>query len=192
MKSTQPKICLIGGTFDPIHLGHTHIAHQAMSALALDKVIFLPCKQSPHKLGVESASATDRLKMCQLATEELPWAEVNDYDLTSTPPSYSWRTAEHFKSLYPDAELYWLMGTDQWNALPRWDRAEHFAQLVQIIVFDRTERHHSQEGFQCIQLTGHHPASATAVRKDILTGSSVSWLHPKVASYIKEKQLYTK
>ncbi|MFC5049446.1 nicotinate (nicotinamide) nucleotide adenylyltransferase [Rubritalea spongiae] len=192
METPQTKICLIGGTFDPIHLGHTYIALQAKLSLSLDKVIFLPCRQSPHKLDIETASDAHRLKMCKLATAELPWAEVSDYDLTAPTLSYSWRTAEHFKALYPDAELFWLMGTDQWNALPRWNRAEHFAQLLQIIVFHRTEPLLSLDGFQSLPLSGQHPASATAVRNDAQKNRPMRWLHPKVANYIKENKLYTK
>jgi nicotinate-nucleotide adenylyltransferase len=192
MQSPQTKICLIGGTFDPIHLGHTYIALAAKKALDLDKVIFLPCKQSPHKLDIETASDNHRLRMCELATENLSWAEVSDYDLTAPPPSYSWRTAEHFSKLYPDAELFWLMGTDQWNSLPRWARAEYFSELVKIIVYHRGNVPQPISGFSNININGSHPASATAVRSDLTTSKAVRWIHPKVAEYIKENKLYAK
>ena len=193
MSDSQMKICLFGGTFDPIHLGHTFIASQAVAHLDIDKVIFLPCKQSPHKLGTQSAPAEDRLKMCQIATAMLSWAEVSDYDLCSPPPSYSWRTVEHFKSLYPDAQLYWLMGTDQWQSIMRWDRAQHFASLLKIIVYSRDSKNLPVPGFKSIMLnTVNHPASATAVRKYIATKRLSPWLHLPVANYIKENQLYLK
>jgi nicotinate-nucleotide adenylyltransferase len=192
MQPPQTKICLIGGTFDPIHLGHTYIALAAKKALDLDKVIFLPCKQSPHKLDIETASDNHRLRMCELATENLPWAEVNDYDLTAPPPSYSWRTAEHFSKLYPDAELFWLMGTDQWDSLSRWTRAKYFSELVKIIVYHRGNAPQPISGFSNISLSGSHPASATAVRCALTTSKAVRWIHPKVAAYIKENKLYSK
>lgn len=189
-ESPQTKICLIGGTFDPIHLGHTYIAGVAKQALGFDKVIFLPCAQSPHKLDNKSAENTDRLTMCQLATQKFPWAEVSDYDLTAPPPSFSWRTAEHFRETYPDAELFWLMGTDQWASLPRWARAEYFTSLVKIVVFHRGKPPSPIEGFDCISIPGIHPASATAVRNDLSNKTCSPWLHPRVSEYIKENQLY--
>jgi len=193
MNEQQIKICLFGGTFDPIHLGHTFIAQQAAFQLGIDKVIFLPCKQSPHKLETQAISADDRLKMCQLATSKLPWAEVSDYDLTSPAPSYSWRTAEHFKKLYPDAQLFWLMGTDQWESISRWVRAKHFASLLNIIVYSRDSKAIPTEGFESTLLNIlQHPASATAVRQQIGNKQNPSWLHPNVASYVKENQLYLK
>ncbi|PQJ29977.1 nicotinate (nicotinamide) nucleotide adenylyltransferase [Rubritalea profundi] len=193
MNESQMKICLFGGTFDPIHLGHTFIAHQAVSQLGIDKVIFLPCKQSPHKLEMQSATAEERLKMCQLATSKLPWAEVSDYDLTSPPPSYSWRTAEHFKSLYPNAQLFWLMGTDQWQSISRWDRAHHFANLLRIIVYSRDSEAIPVNEFESTLLnTLQHPAAATVVRQQIAANLTSPWLHPQVASLIKKNQLYLK
>lgn len=193
MNEQQIKICLFGGTFDPIHLGHTFIAHQAVSQLGIDNVIFLPCQQSPHKLETQSISAEDRLRMCQLATTKLPWAEVSDYDLRSPAPSYSWRTAEHFKKIYPDAQLFWLMGTDQWESISRWARAEYFASLLNIIVYSRDSLAKPTEGFESTLLnTLQHPASATIVRQQVTNQENPSWLHPNVASHIKENRLYLK
>ena len=128
--SKQRKICLFGGTFDPIHLGHLHIAQAAVDELELDKVIFLPCKQSPHKSNHAQASEDDRLEMCRIATADIHWAEVDEHDLVAASPCYSWRTAENIATRFPDAELYWLMGTDQWQALPEWNRPNHLAHLV--------------------------------------------------------------
>lgn len=193
MNHSQTRICLIGGTFDPIHLGHTYIASQAVRELGLDKVIFLPCRQSPHKLDQDSAADHHRLEMCRLATAELPWAELSDHDLTAAGLSYSWRTAEHFRALYPDAQLFWLMGTDQWDALARWDRAEYFASLVEIIVHTRQSPPRQQDAFACIPLSGYlHPASATRIRTSLSDSESVSWLHAAVSAYIKENRLYLK
>lgn len=193
MNDPQTKICLIGGTFDPIHLGHTFIAAQAVRTLGIDRVIFLPCRQSPHKLHSQSADEQHRLEMCRLAVADFPWAEVSDYDLVAPAPSYSWRTVEHFKTLYPEADLHWLMGTDQWEALPRWNNAEHFAKSVKIIVYSRESAPIEQEGFECIPLESyHHPASATRIRSSLKNNLSPSWLAPAVANFIKENQLYVK
>jgi len=184
------KICLFGGTFDPIHLGHTHIAAVAVKQLGLDRVIFLPCRQSPHKTGQHNTSGKHRLAMCQLATGGLDWAKVDDHDLITPAPSYSWRTAEAMQSRFPDAQLYWLMGTDQWQALPRWDRPEQLARLVEFIVFTRGETPRPREDYRMHAIEGAHPASATAIRQSPISSDSTSWLAPKASQYIHLHQLY--
>lgn len=192
MLQSQPaKICLIGGTFDPIHLGHTYIAAKCQRELGMDKVIFLPCKQSPHKLSKQNAPDHHRLKMCQLATADFPWAEVSDYDLTAPSPSYSWRTAEEFASRYPAAQLYWLMGADQWASIQKWARTDHLASLVKFIVVSRGDDPAHVSGFQNIPLSGAHTASATAIRCRPDSSQATAFLHPDVLRYIKDHHLYT-
>ena len=188
MKMPQ-RVCLFGGTFDPIHLGHTHIAEAAVEAMRLDLVVFLPCKQSPHKTGQHHAEEHHRLNMCQLATEKTPWARVDDHDLTITP-SYSWITAEAMHTRFPDARLFWLMGTDQWQALPHWNRPEHLASLVEFIVFARGDEPKPRKGFRMHPISGSHPASATAIRNSPSSPLHSSWLAPAVADYLHRHQLY--
>ncbi len=185
------KICLFGGTFDPIHLGHLHIAEAAMHALKLDRVIFLPCRQSPHKSEQAHAGSGHRLEMCRLATSGLEWAEVDDHDLTAETPCYSWRTAEYFAAKFPQAQLFWLMGTDQWRALPRWNRPDHLASLVEFIVFTRGQNPEPREGYKLHSIKGDHPASATMIRSSGGGKLHTEWLAPEVASYILSHGLYS-
>lgn len=188
--TARQNICLFGGTFDPIHLGHTHIAKAAVDELQLDRVIFLPCKQSPHKQGQDHASEHHRLEMCRLATAGFDWAEVDDFDITAPAPSYSWRTAEAMTRRYPEARLFWLMGTDQWQSLPEWDRPEHFASLVECIVFTRGDAPEPMKGYRLHTISGNHPASATAIRKSAATHLHTDWLAPEVRDYIVAHHLY--
>ena len=193
MQGDQKKICLFGGTFDPIHLGHCHIAQAAINDLALDEIIFLPCSQSPHKQGEKHASERHRLEMCNLAIAEVPSARVDDADLTAPEPCYSWRSAELMLKRYPDARLFWLMGTDQWQALPRWNQPDYLASLVEFIVFTRGEAPAPREGYRLHSIKGDHPASATKIRKSLHTQHEpavTDWLHPDVLEYIKTYQLY--
>lgn len=184
------KICLFGGTFDPIHLGHMHIAEAARHELDLDKVIFLPCRQSPHKSEQAHANPEDRLEMCRLATSGLSWAEVDDHDLTAEPPCYSWRSAEHVAAKFPRAQLFWLMGTDQWQALPRWNRPDHLASLVEFIVYTRGETPEPRKGFRLHPITGSHPASSTIIRANGSAALHSEWLAPEVTNYILKHHLY--
>ncbi|MGJ8658123.1 MAG: nicotinate (nicotinamide) nucleotide adenylyltransferase [Akkermansiaceae bacterium] len=186
----KKKICLIGGSFDPIHLGHTYIAEKCYRKLNIDKIIFLPCRQSPHKLTKENAPDHHRLAMCKLAISSFPWAEVDDYDLTAPPPSYSWRTAEVMQERFPDAELYWLMGSDQWEAILKWDRAEYLATLVKFIVVSRGEEPEPVENFTFIHISGSHTASATAIRSQPISPLTQAWLNPLVLAYIQKHHVY--
>lgn len=184
------KICLFGGTFDPIHLGHIHIASEAVAQLGLDRIIFLPCQQSPHKTGQQHAEAIHRHAMCELAAHSFDWAEVDDHDLTTPPPSYSWKTAQAMRKRFPDARLFWLMGTDQWEALPRWDQPDKLSHLVEFIVFARGEEPTPRQGYRMHAMKGDHPASATQIRQSIRGHDTPPWLHPEVAQYIKSHKLY--
>jgi len=191
--STAPsrRIALFGGTFDPIHRGHLQIATLAKEALDLDEVRFLPCHTSPHKVGVLTAPPADRMKMVRLATADLPWAVVDSHDLDCPQPAYSYRTAEEMARRFPGATLFWLMGTDQWRALPRWKEPERLARVVEFIVFARDGMPEPHPGWRMHLISGQHPASSTEIRLAVAEGTGTGdWLPPKVADYIRFKGLY--
>lgn len=190
--SAPKRIALFGGTFDPVHLGHVHLARAAREIAGLDEVWFLPCRISPHKLSQVSAPAEDRLAMLRLATASLPWAVVDDFELHAPEPSYSYVTAESLTRRHPDAEWFWIMGTDQWKALPRWKHPERLAACVTFLVLSRGEPPVPREGFRLHVVPGtEHPASATAIRASIAAGDSIPpWLDPRVADYIARHGLY--
>jgi len=192
MSSVPPRrIALFGGTFDPIHAGHLDIAARAKEALALDEVRFLPCLSSPHKSGDTGAAADERLAMVQLAIRDLPWAVADDFDLKAPPPSYSYRTAEEMAGRFPGARLFWIMGADQWRALPAWKEPERLARLVEFIVFARDGEPAAHPGWRLHFLPGTHPASATAIRRELAAGRLPhEWLDPGVLGYILGKRLY--
>jgi nicotinate-nucleotide adenylyltransferase len=189
--SDSRKIALFGGTFDPIHLGHLHLASLAKDALALDEVRFLPCRISPHKTGGSPASGEDRCEMLRLAAAGLPWAVVDDFELHQPAPSFSWQTAEAMAARFPGSRLFWIMGGDQWEALPRWSHPERLAADVEFIVLARGEAVGPREGYRLHVVRGEHPASATDIRRSISEGNSThAWLPSSVARYIAEKRLY--
>ena len=190
--SERKRIAMFGGTFDPVHLGHVHMARLAKEAADLDEVRFMPCRISPHKIGRATAPAEDRVEMLRLATKGLPWAKVEDYELTGPEPSYSYLTAEALSAREPDAEWFWLMGGDQWEALPRWKHPERLAAVVNFLVLARGgETPQPREGFRMQVVPGDHPASATAIRAGIQEDRVIrAWVDPLVAEFIEKRRIY--
>lgn len=190
--SESRRIAIFGGTFDPVHRGHVFMAQRAREELALDEVMFVPCRISPHKLGTTTTSAADRVAMLQRAMAGQPWMTVSELELGRAGPSFSWQTAEILTAQQPSARWFWLMGGDQWEALPRWARPEYLAELVEFIVMVRHGVAPApRPGYRLHVITGDHPASATAIRGGVADGMVPSdWLDPEVASFIEEHQLY--
>lgn len=186
------KIALFGGTFDPVHRGHLHLAGLAKKSLELDEVRFLPCHVSPHKTDRHPASGKDRCKMLQLATADLPWAVVDDFELKRPEPSFSFQTAEAMAERFTGCQLFWIMGGDQWDALSEWKHPERLARCVEFIVLNRGEKIlKPREGYTIHIVHGEHPASASEIRKAISQGAiEPPWLVPEVAWWIEKKGLY--
>jgi nicotinate-nucleotide adenylyltransferase len=191
MSLKNRKIAIFGGTFDPVHCGHLHLAMLAQQALALDEVRFLPCRISPHKQATQPASAEERCEMLRLATADLKWATVDERELKNDATCYSYQTAESLAAEFPEAQLYWIMGGDQWLALPRWKNPERLAKCVEFIVLTRGEPILPRAGYQLHFVVGSHPAAATAIRDSIARGQpNFTWLPTDVARWIEEKKLY--
>lgn len=185
------RIALFGGTFDPVHLGHLSMAQRAHDQLSLGEVRFLPCRVSPHKQQLPPSPAEARLQMLRLATEDQPWAVVDDSELHREGPSYSWRTAEDMQQRFPDSRLFWIMGSDQWEVLETWDQPERLAELVEFIVVARGGTPRPRPGCLMHVLTDVHPASASEIRVQLGRGSlGHPWLDPRVADYITANRLY--
>lgn len=190
---TAPRsIALFGGSFDPVHLGHLEIARRSVEAMALDQVRFLPCRRSPHKQAAPGASDSDRLKMLRIAVADLPWAVVDDFDLRSPSPSYSVRTVLHMRERFPDARLFWIVGLDQWLALPQWRDPEILAGQLEFLVFSREGVPLPRPGWRMHRVAGDHPASATRIREALKQGDELPpWLPEGVLDYVRKHRLYT-
>jgi nicotinate-nucleotide adenylyltransferase len=118
---------------------------------------------------------------------------VDDYELHAPEPSYSYRTAEALTAGEPEAEWFWVMGGDQWEALPRWKHPERLAACVTFLVLGRGGISPlPREGFRMIPVeAARHPASATEIRARVAAGAPCGeWLDPAVADYIVRRGLY--
>ncbi|MBR4108462.1 MAG: nicotinate (nicotinamide) nucleotide adenylyltransferase [Akkermansia sp.] len=179
------KICLFGGSFDPVHTGHLHIATKAQQQLELERVVFLPAARSPFKTSCSAMfSDAERLRILRAATADLPWAEVSDADLQLPAPSWSWRLVELWKTRHPHAELYWLLGTDQWEQLHRWARFDYLRENLSFIIYHRGDTSlPPRPGVRSTVLSGElHPASSAAIRQALREGSPLpeDWIPPGV------------
>ena len=190
---TAPRrIALFGGTFDPVHAGHLEIAAKAVTELKLDTVVFIPCHQSPHKTTEPGADGPDRLSMLKRATARLPWALVDDLELSQPPPSYTWETVRTFQERFPPPhQLFLLIGEDQWQKLPSWKEHEFLARTLTFIVVGRGNQPVPRPGHHAHFLTGDHPASSTQIREQLRNDLPARWLPSPVASFIREKALYS-
>lgn len=186
-----PRIALFGGSFDPIHLGHLEIARRAQHALDLDEVRFLPCRRSPHKPGAPLASDADRARMIELAIAAEPWARLDRRELDAPPPSYSDLTVRAMRATFPAARLFWIVGHDQWQALPRWRNPDYLARELEFIVFSRDGTPGPRAGWTMHPVDGTHPASSSEIRRRLAAGLEVSdWLPPAVLGYLLAHRLY--
>lgn len=178
------KICLFGGSFDPVHMGHVAIAAAAQAACGLDRVVFLPAACSPFKKeGSALFAPAARLAMLHAAVRGLSWAEVSDLDMRLPAPSWSWRIVEAMRAERPADELYWLLGTDQWELLHLWARPEYLAEQLTFVVYHRGAQPAPRAGVRAVFLQGpEYAASSSAIRESLLRGDALpaGWLAPEV------------
>ncbi|MFN3308071.1 MAG: nicotinate-nucleotide adenylyltransferase [Anaerolineales bacterium] len=125
----QNRIGILGGTFDPIHLGHLILAEEALYQLRLDVILFLITPFPPHKTEQEITHLGHRLKMLDLAIESNPYFRVSRVDIDRQPPHYAVDSLEIIRKLSPQSKIFYLMGGDSLRDLPRWHRAEQFVHV---------------------------------------------------------------
>ncbi|MBR5792661.1 MAG: nicotinate (nicotinamide) nucleotide adenylyltransferase, partial [Ruminiclostridium sp.] len=133
------KIGIYGGTFDPPHLGHMEAARSAMEQLGLDRLIIIPDREPPHKnLSEGSATPEQRLEMARLMADGLgPRAEASDLELRREGKSYTADTVEELHQMFPEDELWLLMGTDMFLTLQNWYQPERIFQYAGVAAFSR-------------------------------------------------------
>ena len=131
------RLGIFGGTFDPIHYGHLIIATEVRHALALDRVLFLPAGQPPHKQGWTVSPAVHRVAMTRLAIADDPAFELCLYDVERGGLSYTADTLEALAGRHPGAELYFLMGEDSLRDLPTWRAPERILRAARLAVAGR-------------------------------------------------------
>jgi len=132
------RIGIMGGTFDPIHLGHLRAAEEIYWAFGMDRIIFVPAARPPHKEEAVVASALHRYEMVSLATVFTPYFTVSPIELQREGKSYSVETAREFqKTAGPDTRLYFVVGVDAFLEMSSWRDAQELLRLTRVIVTAR-------------------------------------------------------
>jgi nicotinate-nucleotide adenylyltransferase len=190
------KIGILGGTFDPIHLGHLVLAEQVKERLKLDQVVFIPCLRSPHKTRQKLSPAEVRFRMTQLAVEGNPSFSVSDIELKRKGLSYTVDTLKELKGLYPKSQIYFLTGSDVVDELDTWKDPQRLYRLAKVVIatrpgfdqFDRRNRFAKKS--IVVPITGMD-VSSSEIRRRVKKGKSVKYLVPSgVEDYIRKKKLY--
>jgi nicotinate-nucleotide adenylyltransferase len=182
------RLGLYGGSFDPVHHGHLILARQALEDLSLDRVVFIPAVESPFKPNQSGASAADRLAMVQLAVQGEPAFMVDPIEIEREAPSYTIDTARSYRARYPHDTLFFLVGEDHLEALPKWNEFEELIHLVQFAILSRSD----------LPLKVEYPVvrrrfdlSSTEIRNRVANDLPISYLVPEnVLDYIQERNLY--
>jgi len=129
-------ICVLGGSFDPVHIGHVVLAARAREALGVDTVTLMPTARSPQK-GHANADDAARLEMLRAVAAGLPWMRVSELEIRRGAPSYTIDTVIALRKESPGATIVWVVGADQWASLHSWHRAQELASLCQFAVAKR-------------------------------------------------------
>ena len=181
----MPKLGIYGGTFDPIHLGHLHVVTSLLQEKTVDRILVIPAGEPRLREYAPVASAADRRAMCQAALADLPHeiasrVEVNPIEVLRIGPSYTIDTVEAIEQAFPEYELALILGTDAYNKIDQWHRADELKKKVEFIVIDRPEH-----PGQATHKIGALKVSATSIRSGASRDTS-----PAVTAYIKEHNLY--
>ena len=207
------RIGLLGGSFDPVHLGHIHLAKTAKERLGLDIVEFVPCHIAPHKTGFH-ISDVHRIGMLQLVIDMQPRFALNAFELEHNGVSYSIHTLKNARSRYGEhAALFFILGWDAWLTLSSWYDWQSLFKWTNFAIFGRhvdsfcenTELELFTEGLwcsessvlsyafgRCVKVNADNvDISSTRIREAIGSGKSVTELLPEsVSHYIDTNKLY--
>ncbi len=195
-------VALLGGSFDPPHLGHLALAQAAITQTPAERVIFIPASQSPLKPYQAQASVEQRLAMVTAAIGGDSRFLVSDWELLRQGPSYSIDTVKAFRQQHPETVFYWILGGDQVRQLNQWQRIGELSRLVRFIAYRRDSLPESpapgaSSPSEAFPFTIHWlkgeplPFSSSSIRAAIAAGNEPKGLPSAVADYIQSHFIYS-
>jgi nicotinate-nucleotide adenylyltransferase len=201
MDGVMQRIGILGGTFDPPHVGHLILAEYSAEALELDHLFLVPAADPPHKQGEIQASVQHRLVMLERAIDGNERFSLSRIDVDRPGPHYSYDTVRIVKQQFPDADLYFVMGGDSFRDLPTWYDPQEIIALSKIVVMRRPYDNIRPDMHEAV-LPGlakravivNAPLleiSSSDIVERLRKGKSVRYLVPdSVLAYIAEYHLY--
>ncbi len=198
------KIGIMGGTFDPIHKGHLMLGEYAYKQYGLDKVWFMPNGTPPHKDNAKiGTSAKNRMEMVELAIAGRDEFELQTYEILNQETNYSYKTMEHFVSLYPEDEFYFIIGADSLFAFETWRNPDRLVKTCTILAAYRDDKSTDDMMLQIEYLNKKYSAdirllntpnvdiSSSEIRSMLQDAESICEMVPEaVYDYIKDNHLY--
>lgn len=197
------KIGILGGTFDPVHLGHIGLAQAALHELMLDEVLLMPASKQPFKNNKHVEDASKRLRMIELATMNCENIGVTDIELQSEGLSYTYDTMLKLMKLYLNTEIHFILGSDSLLRIESWYKGKELLKLCSFAVGLRPGDDRAMLRNEADRLTSVYgckitllvdlmkPISSTAIRNHVHYKESISGLvSEEVEEYIYEQGLY--
>jgi nicotinate-nucleotide adenylyltransferase len=192
---------VLGGAFNPPHIGHLLLAQEAVARLGLDELILIPTGEAPHKRIEPEPGPSLRLEMTAAAVAAVPDLRVSDVEVGREGPSFAFRTLELLADELPGTELTFVMGADVASGLDRWKRPERVLELAAVAVAARPGFDLSSVDEKLVSLGSRVPAariemppvgiSSTLVRDRVAAGLPVHWMVPEpVERLIADRGLY--
>ncbi len=194
------RVGILGGTFDPIHLGHLEAATASLACAGLDEVFLVPAGRPPHK-AAPVASGSDRLEMCRLAAAGHPHLRVADWELLRDDPSYTVDTLRSFHAERPGDEPFLILGWDAAREIRSWREPDEVQRLARLVIVARPGLANPDP--EALRDAGLDPARVTLclittpdvaareIRRLSEHGQSIDSLVPAgVAEYIRKRDLY--
>ena len=185
---------ILGGSFDPIHVGHLITSYDVLEKRDLEKIIFVPCHISPHKTDQKPTEDIHRLNMVNLAIEQYPYFESSDYEIRKGDVSYTYNTLVELKKSYDQIEL--IIGFDNLIVFDKWYRPDDILQLATVVVMKREidnipVKHNKYFDSVILLETTLIDISSTEIRERVKNNEPIDYLVPsKVKEYISQHGLY--
>ncbi|WP_291632483.1 nicotinate-nucleotide adenylyltransferase [Clostridium sp.] len=193
------KKAIFGGTFDPIHIGHVHIAYEALYNLHLDKILFMPAGNPPHKINKKITDSQIRYDLVKRAIENETHFEISDYEINKKENSYTYETVELFSELKRNIEWYFLIGVDSLMDLDNWKNVDRILASSKLVIYNRAgftigevlkQKHYIEEKFNKELIFLDMPIidiSSTNIRNSIKEGRNINYFLPSGVEVIIDK-----